>query len=185
MNPDQFVANHVKSLPRSGIRDFFAIVQEMPQAISLGIGEPDFITPWKIREASIFALEKGKTSYTDNRGLLSLRKEISKYVSSFFGPDYDPRSEILVTVGVSEAIDVALRAILNPGDKVLYHEPCYVSYAPSVSLAFGQGIPVGTSPQQSFSLNPEAFEEAWEPGCKILMLNFPTNPTGGLSLIHI
>lgn len=179
MNPDQFVANHVKSLPRSGIRDFFAIVQEMPQAISLGIGEPDFITPWKIREASIFALEKGKTSYTDNRGLLSLRKEISKYVSSFFGPDYDPRSEILVTVGVSEAIDVALRAILNPGDKVLYHEPCYVSYAPSVSLAFGQGIPVGTSPQQSFSLNPEAFEEAWEPGCKILMLNFPTNPTGG------
>ena len=179
MNPDQFVANHVKSLPRSGIRDFFAIVQEMPQAISLGIGEPDFITPWKIREASIFALEKGKTSYTDNRGLLSLRKEISKYVSSFFGPDYDPRSEILVTVGVSEAIDVALRAILNPGDKVLYHEPCYVSYAPSVSLAFGQGIPVGTSPQQSFCLNPEAFEEAWEPGCKILMLNFPTNPTGG------
>ncbi|MEC7393401.1 MAG: aminotransferase class I/II-fold pyridoxal phosphate-dependent enzyme [Verrucomicrobiota bacterium] len=179
MNPDQFVANHVKSLPRSGIRDFFAIVQEMPQAISLGIGEPDFITPWKIREASIFALEKGKTSYTDNRGLLSLRREISKYVSSFFGPDYDPRSEILVTVGVSEAIDVALRAILNPGDKVLYHEPCYVSYAPSVSLAFGQGIPVGTSPQQSFSLNPEAFEEAWEPGCKILMLNFPTNPTGG------
>ena len=179
MNPDQFVANHVKSLPRSGIRDFFAIVQEMPQAISLGIGEPDFITPWKIREASIFALEKGKTSYTDNRGLLSLRKEISKYVSSFFGPDYDPRSEILVTVGVSEAIDVALRAILNPGDKVLYHEPCYASYAPSVSLAFGQGIPVGTSPQQSFSLNPEAFEEAWEPGCKILMLNFPTNPTGG------
>lgn len=179
MNPDQFVANHVKSLPRSGIRDFFAIVQEMPQAISLGIGEPDFITPWKIREASIFALEKGKTSYTDNRGLLSLRKEISKYVSSFFGPEYDPRSEILVTVGVSEAIDVALRAILNPGDKVLYHEPCYVSYAPSVSLAFGQGIPVGTSPQQSFSLNPEAFEEAWEPGCKILMLNFPTNPTGG------
>ena len=179
MNPDQFVANHVKSLPRSGIRDFFAIVQEMPQAISLGIGEPDFITPWKIREASIFALEKGKTSYTDNRGLLSLRKEISKYASSFFGPDYDPRSEILVTVGVSEAIDVALRAILNPGDKVLYHEPCYVSYAPSVSLAFGQGIPVGTSPQQSFSLNPEAFEEAWEPGCKILMLNFPTNPTGG------
>lgn len=179
MNPDQFVANHVKSLPRSGIRDFFAIVQEMPQAISLGIGEPDFITPWKIREASIFALEKGKTSYTDNRGLLSLRKEISKYVSSFFGPDYDPRSEILVTVGVSEAIDVALRAILNPGDKVLYHEPCYVSYAPSVSLAFGQGIPVGTSSQQSFSLNPEAFEEAWEPGCKILMLNFPTNPTGG------
>ena len=179
MNPDRFVANHVKSLPRSGIRDFFAIVQEMPQAISLGIGEPDFVTPWKIREASIFALEKGKTSYTDNRGLLSLRKEISKYVASIFGPEYDPRSEILVTVGVSEAIDVALRAVLNPGDKVLYHEPCYVSYAPSVTLAYGQAIPVGTSPEQSFNLDPQAFEDAWEPGCKVLMLNFPTNPTGG------
>ena len=179
MNPQDYIAEHIKNLPRSGIRDFFAIVSEMPQAISLGIGEPDFITPWKIREASIFALEKGKTSYTDNRGLFSLRKEISSYVSSFFGPEYDPQSEILVTVGVSEAIDIALRAILNPGDKVLYHEPCYVSYAPSVSLAFGEAIPVGTIPEQSFSLDPEAFEKAWEPGCKILLLNFPTNPTGG------
>ena len=123
----------------------------MPQAISLGIGEPDFVTPWKIREASIFALERGKTSYTDNRGLLSLRKEISSYVSDFFGPEYDPQSEVLVTVGVSEAIDIALRAILNPGEKVLYHEPCYVSYAPSVSLAHGEAIPVGTHSDQSFS----------------------------------
>ena len=179
MNPESYVANHVKGLPRSGIRDFFAIVSEMPQAISLGIGEPDFVTPWKIREASIFALEKGKTSYTDNRGLLSLRKEISRYVSSFFGPEYDPSSEILVTVGVSEAIDVALRSLLNPGDKVLYHEPCYVSYAPSVTLAFGEAIPVATSPENSFALDPDAFEHAWQPGCKVLMLNFPTNPTGG------
>jgi aminotransferase len=179
MDPQNFIAEHVKNLPRSGIRDFFAIVSEMPQAISLGIGEPDFITPWKIREASIFALEKGKTSYTDNRGLLSLRKEISSYVNSFFGPEYDPQSEVLVTVGVSEAIDIALRAIINPGDKVLYHEPCYVSYAPSVTLAYGEAIAVGTVPEQSFSLDPEAFEKAWQPGCKILLLNFPTNPTGG------
>ena len=179
MNPQDFIAEHVKNLPRSGIRDFFAIVSEMPQAISLGIGEPDFITPWKIREASIFALEKGRTSYTDNRGLLSLRKEITRYVSSFFGPEYDPQKEILVTVGVSEAIDIALRAILNPGDKVLYHEPCYVSYAPSVTLAHGEAISVGTVTEQSFSLDPEAFEKAWQPGCKILLLNFPTNPTGG------
>ena len=179
MNPENFIADHIKSLPRSGIRDFFTIVSEMPQAISLGIGEPDFVTPWKIREASIFALEKGKTSYTDNRGLLSLRKEISKYCSNFFGPEYDPISEILVTVGVSEAIDIALRSILNPGDKVLYHEPCYVSYAPNVTLAFGEAIPVATTPGQEFSLDPEAFEKAWVPGCKILMLNFPTNPTGG------
>ena len=179
MNSQDYIAEHVRNLPRSGIRDFFAIVSEMPQAISLGIGEPDFITPWTIREASIFALEKGKTSYTDNRGLLSLRKEISGYVSSFFGPEYDPQSEVLVTVGVSEAIDIALRAILNPGDKVLYHEPCYVSYAPSVTLAHGEAIPVGTVPDKSFSLDPEAFEKAWQPGCKILLLNFPTNPTGG------
>ena len=179
MNPSNYVAEHVKNLPRSGIRDFFAIVSEMPQAISLGIGEPDFITPWKIREASIFALEQGKTSYTDNRGLLSLRREISNYVASFFGPEYDPQTEVLVTVGVSEAIDIALRAILNPGDKVLYHEPCYVSYAPSISLAYGQAIPVGTVPEHSFSLEPEAFENAWQPGCKVLLLNFPTNPTGG------
>ena len=151
MNKENFIANHVKDLPRSGIRDFFAIVSEMPQAISLGIGEPDFVTPWKIREASIFALEQGRTSYTDNRGLLSLRKEISKYCGSFFGIEYNPESEILVTVGVSEAIDIALRSILNPGDKVLYHEPCYVSYAPSVSLAYGEAIPVGTNSVDHFS----------------------------------
>jgi aminotransferase len=151
----------------------------MPQAISLGIGEPDFITPWKIRESSIFALERGKTSYTDNRGLLSLRKEISSYVAKHFGPEYDPKSEVLVTVGVSEAIDIALRALINPGEKVLYHQPCYVSYAPSISLALGEAIPVATSSKDSFALDPQAFEDAWQPGCKVLMLNFPTNPTGG------
>ncbi len=178
-DPERFVASHVKDLPRSGIRDFFAVVSEMPQAISLGIGEPDFVTPWHIREAAIFALEKGRTSYTDNRGLLRLRREISKYVAGLFGPEYDPAEEILVTVGVSEAVDIALRAILNPGDKVLYHEPCYVSYAPSVTLAGGEAIAVGTRPEDDFALDPSAFEEAWEPGCKALLLNFPTNPTGG------
>jgi len=179
LDHESFVASHVKDLPRSGIRDFFAVVSEMPQAISLGIGEPDFVTPWHVREAAIFALEKGRTSYTDNRGLLRFRREISKYVADFFGPEYDPASEILATVGVSEAIDVALRAILNPGDKVLYHEPCYVSYAPSVTLALGEAIPVGTKPEDEFALDPAAFEAAWEPGCKALLLNFPTNPTGG------
>ncbi len=178
-DPERFVASHVKDLPRSGIRDFFAVVSEMPQAISLGIGEPDFVTPWHIREAAIFALEKGCTSYTDNRGLLRLRREISKYVAGLFGPEYDPVEEILVTVGVSEAVDIALRAILNPGDKVLYHEPCYVSYAPSVTLAGGEAIAVGTRPEDDFALDTSAFEEAWEPGCKALLLNFPTNPTGG------
>jgi len=128
-NGQHFVADHVAGLPRSGIRDFFAIVAAMPQAISLGIGEPDFVTPWHIREAAIFALEKGKTSYTDNLGLIRLRREISTYVENNFGISYHPETDVLVAVGVSEALDIALRAVLNPGDKVLYHEPCYVSYS--------------------------------------------------------
>ena len=177
----RFVANHVRDLPRSGIRDFFAVVSEMPQAISLGIGEPDFITPWHVREAAIFALEKGRTSYTDNRGLLRLRKAISKYVGKTFGVDYQPEEEVLVTVGVSEALDIALRAIVNPGDKVLHHQPCYVSYDPSITLVHGQAIGAPTVAENDFSLDPAALEAAWEPGCKALILNFPTNPTGGIA----
>jgi len=175
----RFIARHVVDLPRSGIRDFFAIVSQMKDAISLGIGEPDFVTPWHIREAAIFALEKGKTSYTDNRGLLTLREEISHYVQRIFSVEYRPMDEILVAVGVSEALDIALRAVLNPGDKVLYHEPCYVSYHPSVTLTHGQAVPVSTTPEDEFAINPEKLAAAWEPGCKVLLLNFPTNPTGG------
>ena len=177
----QFVADHVAGLPRSGIRDFFAIVASMPQAISLGIGEPDFVTPWHIREAAIFALEKGKTSYTDNRGLMRLRREIATYVGTHFGVGYHPENEILVAVGVSEALDIALRAVLNPGDKVLYHEPCYVSYSPSIKLAHAKPLVVETSQSDAFAIDPEKVEAAWEPGCKVLLLNFPTNPTGGVT----
>lgn len=180
-NSQRFVAGHVSGLPRSGIRDFFAIVAAMPQAISLGIGEPDFVTPWHIREAAIFALEKGKTSYTDNLGLLRLRHEISKYVENNFNLSYHPEKEVLVAVGVSEALDIALRAVLNPGDKVLYHEPCYVSYSPSIKLAHAQPIRVGTSAEDQFSIDPDRVADAWEPGCKVLLLNFPTNPTGGVT----
>lgn len=177
----QFVADHVVGLPRSGIRDFFAIVAAMPQAISLGIGEPDFVTPWHIREAAIFALEKGKTSYTDNLGLIRLRREISSYVEKQFGVSYQPEKEILVAVGVSEALDIALRAVLNPGDKVIYHEPCYVSYSPSIELAHAIPIPVATSAEDAFGIDPERVIAAWEPGVKVLLLNFPTNPTGGVT----
>ena len=180
-NSQRFVADHISGLPRSGIRDFFAIVAAMPQAISLGIGEPDFLTPWHIREAAIFALEKGKTSYTDNLGLLRLRREISKYVEKNFNLSYHPEKDVLVAVGVSEALDIALRAVLNPGDKVLYHEPCYVSYSPSIKLAHAQPIRVGTSAEDQFSIDPDRVAEAWEPGCKVLLLNFPTNPTGGVT----
>jgi len=176
---DRFVADHVKGLPRSGIRDFFAIVAQMPQAISLGIGEPDFVTPWHIREAAIFALERGKTSYTDNLGLLRLRRSISTYVERNYHVSYQPEKEILVAVGVSEALDLALRALINPGDRVMYHHPCYVSYSPSIVLAHGVGVPIPTVAEDEFSLNPDRLWEHWEPGCKLLMLNFPTNPTGG------
>jgi aminotransferase len=175
----RFVAHHVASIPKSGIRDFFAIVSKMKDAVSLGIGEPDFVTPFHIREAAMAALEKGRTSYTDNRGTIQLREEISRYVAKYYGPQYNTDNEILVTVGVSEALDAMLRATLNPGDKVLYHEPCYVSYAPSVALCHAKPIPIRTKASDHFALDPAALRAAWEPGCKVLILNFPTNPTGG------
>jgi len=177
----RFVADHVAGLPKSGIRDFFAIVSQMKDAISLGIGEPDFVTPWHIREAAIYALEQGKTSYTDNKGLVGLRREISAYVERFFGVSYHPDNEILVAVGVSEALDIALRAILNPGESVIYHEPCYVSYSPSVKLCHAKAIPVATTAADDFAIDPDQLIAAWEPGVKAILLNFPTNPTGGVT----
>ena len=152
----------------------------MDQVISLSIGEPDFVTPWNIREAAIYALERGRTSYTSNRGTPRLCRAISGYVENEFGISYHPENEVLVTVGVSGALDIALRALIDPGDKVMYHEPCYVSYHPSVVLAHGEPVPVATSAENGFALEPEALEAAWSPGCKILVLNFPTNPTGGV-----
>src|SRR5678816_4759377 len=143
---EQFVASVVRNIPRSGIRDFFDIVQAMKDVISLGVGEPDFVTPWHIREAAIYALERGKTSYTSNLGLLRLREAISANVEKNFGITYNPKDQILVTVGVSEALDIALRAVLNPGDEVIYHEPCYVSYSPSVVMAHGVAVPVACAP---------------------------------------
>ncbi|HEY3755797.1 MAG TPA: aminotransferase class I/II-fold pyridoxal phosphate-dependent enzyme [Opitutaceae bacterium] len=179
MDTHRFIARHVVGLPKSGIRDFFEIVAKMKDVISLGIGEPDFDTPWHIREAAIYALEKGKTHYTSNLGLLELRRGISEYVERNYAVAYRPDDEIIVTVGVSEAIDLALRALLNPGDKVLYHQPCYVSYHPSVTLAHGIGVPVATRAEDGFALNVEDIERAWSPGCKVLMMNLPCNPTGG------
>jgi len=172
------IADHIRDIPRSGIRDFFEIVQTMDDVISLGIGEPDFATPWHIREAAIYALEKGRTGYTSNLGLPRLRRSISDYVRKKFGLRYEPLSEILVSVGVSEAIDLALRALLNPGDEVLYHEPCYVSYAPSITLARGVARAIETKAEDGFSLRADALEKAITPRTKVLMLNFPTNPTG-------
>jgi len=174
------IAAHVRDIPRSGIRDFFEIVQSMKDVISLGIGEPDFVTPWHIREAAVYSLEKGKTGYTSNLGLPRLRRSISTYVEKHFSVEYNPHDEIIVTVGVSEAIDLALRALLNQGDEVLYHEPCYVSYSPTISLAGGVPIAVPTRAEDHFTLRAAALEKAVTPKTRVLMLNFPTNPTGAV-----
>jgi aminotransferase len=179
MDTNRFIARHVVTLPKSGIRDFFEIVAKMKDVISLGIGEPDFTTPWHIREAAIYALEKGKTHYTSNLGLIELRRAICGYVGRHYGLDYRPENEVLITVGVSEALDLALRALVNPGDKVMYHQPCYVSYHPSVTLTHGIGVAVPTHAADKFALTAASLAAAWQPGCKVLLLNLPCNPTGG------
>jgi aminotransferase len=178
------IARNVASIPRSGIRDFFELVQGREGIISLGVGEPDFVTPWHIREAAIYSLERGQTTYTSNLGLLSLRKAISRYVGEFFDVQYDAATEVLVTVGVSEAIDLALRALLNPGDEVIFHEPCYVSYSPSIVMAYGAAVSVETSKEDAFSLKPEKLAAAITPRSRVLMLNFPTNPTGACATLE-
>lgn len=174
------VAAHVRDLPRSGIRDFFEVVQSMREVISLGIGEPDFVTPWHIREAAIYALEKGRTGYTSNLGAPKLRRAVSRYVHENHGMSYDPASEVIITVGVSEAIDLALRAILNPGDEVIYHEPCYVAYNPSIALAHARPVRVPTFVEHGFALRAEDLERVVTPRTRVVMLNFPTNPTGAV-----
>jgi aminotransferase len=179
MDSKRFVANHIVDLPKSGIRDFFEIVAKMKNVISLGIGEPDFDTPWHIREAAIYALEKGKTHYTSNLGMIELRRAISSYVEKNFAVSYRPDDEVIVTVGVSEALDIAFRALVNPGDKVMFHQPCYVSYSPSITLVHGEAVPVPTYAKDNFALTAEALVAAWQPGCKLLVLNLPCNPTGG------
>ncbi len=177
----RWIARHIATLPKSGIRDFFELVAKMKgqDVISLGVGEPDFVTPWHVREAAIFALERGKTYYTSNLGTIELRRAISTYVTEHFSIDYRPEDQVLVTVGVSEALDLAFRAFCNPGDKVMFHQPCYVSYHPSITLVHGEGIAVPTYAKDNFALTAEALRAAWQPGAKILMLNLPCNPTGG------
>ena len=177
--PQKFISQAVSAIPRSGIRDFFDIVQSMKDVISLGVGEPDFITPWHIREAAIYALERGKTGYTSNLGLLTLREAISVSVNKHFNVGYDPVREILIGVGVSETMDLAFRAIINPGDEIIYHEPCYVSYSPGISLAHGIPVAVSCRPENAFSVTAAAIEKVVTPKTKALVLNFPTNPTGG------
>ncbi len=180
MDYDSKISTQIRELPRSGIRDFFELVIGRSDVISLGVGEPDKPTPWPIREAAIRSLEKGQTSYTSNLGLESLRVAISEYVEKQFRVTYDPKSEILVTVGVSEALDLAFRAVLNPGDEVIYHEPCYVSYAPTIKMAYGVPVAIQTREEDEFALLASDVEKAITPRTKVIALNFPTNPTGGI-----
>ncbi len=173
------IATHILNLPKSGIRDFFELVNSMDDnVISLGIGEPDFVTPWNIREATIYSMEKGHTSYTSNLGTLSLRKEICRYLDNDYGLNFNPVNECIVTVGVSEALDLIIRALVNPGDEIIYHEPCYVSYAAEISMAGGIPVPVITREENDFALDPDDVEKAITPKTKAILLNFPCNPTG-------
>jgi aminotransferase len=178
--PGKFVSERVREIPPSGIRKFFDLVLEMDDVISLGVGEPDFVTPWHIREACIYSLEKGFTSYTSNLGLLELRELISKCYIKDYGVDYNPKNEILVTTGVSEAADLAFRAVTNPGDEVIIPEPCYVSYKPSVSLAGGVPVPVPTYRDDEFRVTADQIEKCITKKTKALVLSYPNNPTGAI-----
>ncbi len=175
-----FVSERVRDIPPSGIREFFDLVLEMDGVISLGVGEPDFVTPWHIREACIYSLEKGFTSYTSNYGLLELRELISQCYRKDYNIDYNPRNEILVTTGVSEAADLAFRAITNPGDEVIIPEPCYVSYKPSVSLAGGKPVVVPTYEEDEFRVTAEQIKKSITDKTKALVLSYPNNPTGAV-----
>ena len=173
-----FIAPHVRGLPKSGIRDFFDIVAGRKDVLSLGIGEPDFKTPWHIREKAIASLERGATRYTSNLGTPELRQALAAYMRQSFHAEYDWKSEILVTVGVSEAFDIAIRAILSPGDEVLYHEPCFVAYAPLIRMAHGVPVAVETFRKDEFRLTVDELEKKVTPKTRVLMINFPNNPTG-------
>ena len=175
-----FLADKVVEIAPSGIRKFFDIVSEMPDAISLGVGEPDFDTPWHIREEGIYTLERGRTFYTSNAGLKELREEIVNYLKRRIDVSYDPMKEVVVTVGGSEGIDMAFRAVLNPGDEVLIPQPCYVSYEPCAVLADGVPVIINLKEENEFRLTKEELLEAITEKTKILVLPFPNNPTGAI-----
>ena len=180
MKLEEMLSPIVRSIPPSGIRKFFDIVNQMSDAISLGVGEPDFVTPWHVREAGIYSLEKGYTHYTSNWGLIELRKEISNYLYRKINVTYNPEDEIVVTVGGSEAIDLAIRALISPGDEVIIPEPSFVCYKPCTLLAGGVAVPIETKVENQFRLTPEELKEKITPRTKMLILPYPNNPTGGI-----
>ena len=173
-------SQRVNQIVPSGIRKFFDLIASMEGVISLGVGEPDFTTPWHIREAAIYSLEKGQTMYTSNSGMPELRRELSGYLKERYNLGYDPDSELLITVGVSEALDLASRAILDPGDEVIIPDPCYVSYSPCVTLAGGSPIMVPTREENSFELSAADIEARVTDKTKAILIGYPANPTGAV-----
>ena len=180
MQYDRIINRRIADVPPSGIRKFFDIVRQMPNAISLGVGEPDFVTPWSIRDAAIQSIEEGRTQYTSNWGLETLREKIAAYLKMRYRVSYSAKDEILVTVGASEGIDLAMRALVCPGDEVLIPEPSYVSYAPTVTFAGGTPVPVRTFAKDCFAMTPENLRAAITPKTKALIMPYPNNPTGGV-----
>ena len=174
------ISQRVQRLSPSGIRRFFDLIQGMEGVISLGVGEPDFATPWRVREAAIYSLERGHTHYSSNYGLLSLRRQIAAHLAERYGVSYAPENEVLVTVGVSEGVDLAMRALLDPGDEVIVVEPAYVSYVPCIVLAGGVPVPVATSEAAAFCVRPRDIEAKITPRTKAIVLNYPNNPTGAV-----
>ncbi|WNY25268.1 aminotransferase class I/II-fold pyridoxal phosphate-dependent enzyme [Methanolapillus millepedarum] len=180
MDYSKFITHSMSKVPRSGIRKYFDIAEGIEDVISLGVGEPDFVTPWHIREMCIHSIEKGETAYTSNFGLLELREEIAKRYKNDYGLYYDPKSEILVTTGVSEAADLALRCLIDPGDEVLVVQPAYVSYVPLIYLAGGVPVPVNTKLENDFRVTPEDLRPKITQKTKAIVFNYPNNPTGAI-----
>lgn len=180
MDYSKLISENISSLAPSGIRKFFDVAAEMKDVISLGVGEPDFVTPWAVREAGIYSLEKGRTHYSANSGLLELRTEICTYLARKYNLNYNPKSETLVTVGGSEAIDLLIRAIISPGDEVLIPEPCFVCYKPCTIMAGGTPVTIQTEEKDNFKLTAEKLLEKITPKSKLLILPFPNNPTGAV-----
>jgi len=178
--PQGYISEMVKAIPPSGIRKFFDLLSSIEGVISLGVGEPDFVTPWNICEAAIYSLEKGYTMYTSNKGTPELRTELAKHLDSRFGLTYNPDDEILITVGVSEGLDLAMRAILNPGDEVIMPDPCYVAYPASVSLAGGIPVRVPTTEENNFEITAADIEPHITQKTKAILLGYPANPTGAV-----
>lgn len=178
VNPDRYISETGKNVPPSGIREFFDIVYTRPDCISLGVGEPDFDTPWRISDSGIYSIKDGYTHYTPNRGLPELRRLVSEQLKDFIDVSYNPDSELIMTMGVSQGLDLALRSIINPGDEIIIFEPCYVSYRANIEMLHGRAVPVETRFEEDFAIDIKRLEKAITPRTKAVLLNYPSNPTG-------